>query len=175
MNGRFACSGPTKRLTRGAPDDRYERIVTTLCEAFQTANGRRVSWRGTQVYSLLRFTVNDGDSIQVTRVSASPIRAQALKFAVDRGEIRANGVLVPAAAVWTHTAPKVATLKIVGKRARSLEVWNAWSVDGVDTSWIGNAAMMVESDGQVHTIRCSDGVGKVTFEDLAVRLEVTAA
>jgi len=122
--------------------------------------------------SIFQLDVKSGDTIQVRRVSTSSLRAQALKVGADKGELRANGVLTPVAAIWTHTAPKVATLEVVGRKTRTLELWNSWSYDGVDSSWIGGAGMRVESDGNAHTLLCSDGVGEPNFEDLVVEVTV---
>ena len=81
---------------------------------------------------------------------------------------------MPTAAVWTHTAPETVTLEVVGRKARAIEVWNSWSFDGVDSSWVGNAGMLIGSDGATHTLRCSDGMGDPSFDDLVVTITVTS-
>ena len=150
-------------------------MTTSLAAAFRSGNGRKVKWQGNVVFSMVQLAVKEGDVIDITRVSSSPTRAQALKVAVDKGNVRANGVLVPTAAIWTHTSPEVASLQIVGRRARSVDIWNSWSFDGVDSSWLGSAGMLVSSDGDEHEFRCSDGVGDATFDDLVVRVHVHRA
>lgn len=147
-------------------------MTTSLAAAFRSGNGRKVKWQGRFVYSMVQLGVKDGDIVEITRLSSSQTRAQALKLAVDKGDLRANGVLVPTAAIWTHTSPETATLQVVGKRAKSVDIWNSWSFEGVDSAWLGNAGMLVESDGDQHTLRCSDGVGDPTFDDLVVRVHV---
>jgi len=147
-------------------------VTTSLAAAFRSGHGRKVKWQGKVVHSLLQLHVKEGDTIEVERISSSPTRAQALKIAVDKGNLRANGVLMPEAAIWTHTSPIVATLEVVGRKARSLDIWNSWSFDGVDSSWLGSAGMLVESVGNEHTLRCSDGVGDPTFEDLIVKVVI---
>lgn len=150
-----------------------ERLVTTsLAAKFAKGDGRKTTWEGATVYSHLRFSINPGDRLQITRLASSKVRAQALKLAADRGELRANGVNAETIAIWSHTAPDVVTIEVIGRRARSINVWNAWSLEGVDSSWLGNAAMTVESEGQIHTISCSDGLGEPTFSDLVVRLDL---
>ncbi len=144
----------------------------SLAVRLRSGDGRRAKVDGVTVYSYLRFAVSDGDRIEVQRVSSSPHRAQALKLAVDRGDLRANGVLTTTAAVWTHTAPETAVLTVAGKRAKSIDIWNAWSLAGVDSSWIGNAGMRVQSRSDVHMISCSDGVGPASFDDLRVRVTI---
>ncbi len=147
-------------------------MTASLAAAFRNGNGRKVKWQGNVVYSMVHIGIKEGDVIDVTRVSTSATRAQALKVAVDKGNVRANGVLVPTAAIWTHTSPEVASLQIVGRRARSVDIWNSWSFDGVDSAWLGNAGMLVETNGDDHLIYCSDGVGDATFDDLVVELRV---
>lgn len=144
----------------------------SLAQAFAKGNGRRTKWQGTAVNALIRLDVSTGDRIVVTRVRSSRVRAQALKVAVDRGDLRANGVAVPVVSIWSHTAPEQVELQVVGRRAKSIDVWNAWSFEGVDSAWIGNAGMIVEQEGAARVLRCSDGLGEPTFEDLVVRIEV---
>ncbi len=91
--------------------------MTTLAAAFRNGNGRKIKWNDQQVHSFVQVNVKDGDVIEMTRLAASPLRAQALKIAVDKGNLRANGVLVPVAAVWTHTSPETCMFEVVGRRA----------------------------------------------------------
>lgn len=144
--------------------------MSTLEQAWANTTNRKVNWKGHWVYSLARFEVSEGDVITVTRLSASLERAQALKVSVDRGDLRANGLLSNCVAVWSHTAPKVASIEVVGKKAKTIEVWNAWSVRGVDTSWVGPSGMVIDSKLNTHTLYCSDGIGSPTFKDFVVEL-----
>lgn len=144
----------------------------TLAQAFAKGSGRKTKWQGRTVHSFVRIPVTDGDRILVHRLRSSRVRAQAIKMAVDRGELRANGVVVPTVAVWSHTAPETAELDVVGRRAKSLDIWNSWSFEGVDSSWLGNAGILVESSATGHLLRCSDGLGDPSFDDLVVRIEV---
>lgn len=146
--------------------------MSSLAEAFRSGNGRKTKWQGKQVHSLFQLNVKDGDSLLVTRVSASPLRAQALKLATDKGGLRANGVVVSPMAIWTHTSPEQLSIQVVGRKIRSLDIWNGWSFDGVDSSWLGNAGMIIETWGDVHTLRCSDGIGEPTFDDLVMTVTV---
>jgi hypothetical protein len=60
----------------------------------------------------------------------------------------------------------------VGRRDKNLDIWNSWSYEGVDSSWLGNAGMLVESSATGYLLRCSDGLGDPAFDDLVVRVEV---
>ncbi len=143
----------------------------TLAEAF-AGGTRKTKWQGGAVYSVYSISVKDGDVLTVTRTAASSQRAQALKLGVDRGNLRANGVLANTAAIWTPTSPDIVTLQVVGKRARSIDLWNAWSLAGVDTSWVGNAGMLIDADGSHFTVRCSDGLGEPKFDDLIATIAI---
>ena len=147
-------------------------MSASLAAAFRSGNGRKAKWHGEIVHSLLQLAVKEGDMIEVTRLEASPTRAQALKLAADKGNLRANGVVVSPIAIWTHTSPEQVSIQVVGRKVRAVDIWNGWSFDGVDSSWLGSAGMLVESSNDVHTLRCSDGLGEATFDDLIVEITV---
>lgn len=146
-------------------------MTATLAAAFQRGNARKAKWQGTTVHSVLRIQVGEGDILRISRRTSSPSRAQALKVATDRGEVRANGIVVPVVAIWSHTAPPEVVVEVVGRRTRTVDLWNAWSFQGVDSAWLGNAGMIVESTGDSHLLRCSDGLGDVSFDDLVVHVD----
>ena len=150
-------------------------VSASLAGAFRSGNGRKTKWQGNTVHSLFQLSVKEGDTVEITRLSSSPTRAQALKVAADKGSLRANGVVVSPIAIWTHTSPERVTLEVVGRRTRSIDIWNSWSYDGVDSSWLGSAGMLVESIDDVHRLRCSDGLGEPTFDDLIVEIVVRHA
>ena len=150
-------------------------MTSGLAAAFRNGNGRKTKWQGEIIHSFFHISVKEGDTIEVKRLDACPTRAQALKIAVDKGSLRTNGVVLSSIAIWTHTSPEQVTLHVVGRKARSIDIWNSWSFDGVDSSWLGSAGMIVESADNVHTLRCSDGLGEPTFEDLVVQVTIRHA
>lgn len=143
-----------------------------LAKALRHKSSRPVTVNGQKAYASLRLAVSDGDKITVRRLGASTVRAQAIKMKLDRGDLRANGIIVGTAALWSHTAPNVASLTVLGKRAKQLTIWNAWSHEGVDSSWVGNAGMTATKRKNGVLLRCSDGVGKVNFSDLEVEISI---
>lgn len=147
----------------------------SLARLFTKGDNRKATWQSTTIYSYLRFSINPGDTLRLTRQRSSPTRAQALKLELDKGELRANGVLMHTAAIWSHSAPSEVTLEVVGRRAKSIDIWNAWSLGGVESAWLGNSAMTVTTEGTSHIISCSDGVGSVDFDDLVVQLDLAGA
>lgn len=146
--------------------------MTELARSFQGGSGRKGKWNKQVVYSVYEVPVQTGDTIIIDRVSASDARAQAINLALDKGNLRANGVLMGTAAVWTHTSPTTCQLEVVGRKARSIDVWNGWSFEGVESAWLGQSAMVVEENGTEYTFRCSDGLGEPTFDDLVFELRI---
>lgn len=146
----------------------------TLAQAFSSGSGRKTKWKGTTVHSFHQIAVKPGDVVEVTRINQSKTRAQALKLALDRGDLRANGILGSPIAIWTHTSPQNVSIEVVGKKARTLDVWNSWSFDGVDSSWLGSAGILVEDaeDGDGHILRCSDGLDEPQFDDLVAHVRI---
>lgn len=134
--------------------------------------GRKPRWNGKKVLEIVEVPVSDGDIITIDRIASSELRAQALKLGVDKGDLRANGVAVPTIAVWSHTAPQSVTVEVVGHKVRSMTLWNAWSHGGVDSSWIGSSGIVIEDDDSGRILRCSDGLGEATFDDLVVRVAI---
>lgn len=148
--------------------------MTELARALRASSNGRTKWQGQTVYSIYDIAVKPGDSIEIERLSASPSRAQALVFAPDKGNLRGNGVLMETAAVWTHSAPSVAHLDVVGRRTRSVQFWNCWSFEGVESAWLGNAGMLIEEANGDLTVRCSDGIGRADFDDLVVSVRIVS-
>lgn len=143
----------------------------TLAELFDKAGSDTVNHRGRVVRSLVRIPVRDGSRITVTRREVGSPRAQAVKLGLNRGVLDVNGRREPAVALWSHTAPEVVELVVRGK-ATTVEVWNAWSMGGVDSSWIGNAGIVSKATRSGQLLRCSDGAGPPSFDDLVVEVDV---
>lgn len=141
--------------------------TTTFTDLFEQTRSDVIDWQGHPVRPVLRFPVSTGSVVRVRRLGSSPMRAQAIKLATDAGQIAVNGVNATSIALWTHTAPVDVELRIDGP-ATSLDVWNAWSLDGVANAWLGNSGIIVEEHANGHTLQCSDGVGEPDFSDLVV-------
>lgn len=145
--------------------------MTSISELFEEANSDTITHRGRVVRSLVRIPVKDGDRVRVSRLRVDAPRPQAIKLAVARGALDVNGKRAPAIALWSNTSPATVELTVRG-RAGTLEVWNAWSLGGVDTSWIGNAGIVTKATSTGHLLRCSDGVGPPSYSDLEVEIDI---
>ena len=74
--------------------------------------------------------------------------------------------------LWSHTSPDEVEFTVRGREVSVLEVWNAWSMGGVDTSWIGNSGIVTKTSAKGQQLQCSDGIGQATFSDLVATIEV---
>ncbi len=129
---------------------------------------------GHDVRPLLRLAVSEGTRVRLERISARPDRRQALKLAAVNGLLEVNGASSEIISVWSDTSPADVELTVVGAHARRLEVWNAWDLGGLETAWLGNAGMIVESGERHLALHCSDGLGPPSFTDLHVHLSVAS-
>jgi hypothetical protein len=77
---------------------------------------------------------------------------------------------------WTDTAPRLFEV-IVDPPAGggSIKVWNEWrDSTGVQNAWMGNAGMVVTVNDDVISLKCSDGIGEPSFDDLVVSIRIEA-
>ncbi len=143
----------------------------TLSDQF--ADGAEtVVHRGRDVRPLLRLAVSEGTRVRIERIAARPDRRQALKLAAVNGLLEANEAVSEVISLWSDTSPTEVELTVLGAQVRRLEVWNAWDLGGLETAWLGNAGMIVETDERHLALHCSDGLGPPSFTDLQVHLSV---
>ena len=143
----------------------------TLCDQF--ADGAEtVVYRGREVQPLLRLAVSEGTRVRVQWVAARPDRRQALKLAAVDGHLEVNEASAEIVTLWSDTSPAEVEMNVLGPRVRQLEVWNAWDLGGLETSWLGNSGMIVDPSERHLALHCSDGLGPPSFTDLQVRLSV---
>lgn len=148
-------------------------VAPNLGDMFERSESGVVDWHGRVVHAVLRFPVEDGSSIRLRRLASSKDRAQAVKIAANKGgELSVNGTMAKTVAIWSHNAPVEVEIGVHGRRASSIDVWNAWSLDGVDNAWLGNAGIVVQSHAGGHTLQCSDGVGEADFTNLVMWLGI---
>ena len=144
----------------------------TTAEVFEESNSDTLSYRGKIVRSIVRIPVADNSLVMEERISVASPRPQAIKHGFSKGVIDVNGYRGPEIALWSHNSPQVVEMKVRGDDATVLEIWNAWSMGGVDTSWIGNAGIVTKSSAEGEILQCSDGFDQATFSDLVVRISI---
>ena len=144
----------------------------TISELFEESGSDTISYRGRVVRALVRIPVKDGSLVKVKRESVNSPRLQALKISVNKGAVDINGHREPVISLWSHTSPDEVEFTVRGREVSVLEVWNAWSMGGVDTSWIGNSGIVTKTSAKGQQLQCSDGIGQATFSDLVATIEV---
>ena len=144
----------------------------TLSELFEGSNSDTITHRGKIIRAIVRIPVNDGALVTVNRLSVASPRPQAVKLALNSGVMDVNGYRGPEVALWSHNSPETNEIRIRGVGASLLEVWNAWSMGGVDTSWIGNAGIVAKSTPEGEILRCSDGLDIPSFSDLVIQISI---
>ncbi len=144
----------------------------TTSELFEESGSDTISYRGRVVKALVRIPVRDGSVVRVKRESVNSPRLQAVKLSVNKGVVDINGFREPVISLWSHTSPEEVEFTVRGNEASVLEVWNGWSMGGVDTSWIGNSGIVTKTSSNGQLLQCSDGIGQATFSDLVATIEV---
>ena len=144
----------------------------TLSELLARSNSDTINHRGRVIRSVVRIPVRDAATVRVERKSVGSHRPQAIKIGVQKGVLDVNGHRAPAVALWSHTSPDVVELTVRSGGATSLDVWNAWSMGGVDSAWIGNAGIVAKTTDRGQLLQCSDGIGPASFSDLVALIDV---
>ena len=144
----------------------------TTSELFEESGSDTISYRGRVVKALVRIPVRDGSMVRVKRESVNSPRLQAVKLSVNKGVVDINGLREPVISLWSHTSPAEVEFTVRGNEASVLEVWNGWSMGGVDTSWISNSGIVTKTSSNGQLLQCSDGIGQATFSDLVATIEV---
>ena len=144
----------------------------TISELLEESGSDSISYRGRVVRALVRIPVKDGSLVKVKRESVNSPRLQALKISVNKGAVDINGHREPVISLWSHTSPEEVEFTVRGREVSVLEVWNAWSMGGVDTSWVGNSGIVTKTSAKGQQLQCSDGIGQATFSDLVATIEV---
>jgi len=126
------------------------------------------------VRAVVRIPVTDNALVVIERLSVASPRPQAVKLAVNSGVMDVNGYRGPEIALWSHNSPEISEIRIRGAGASLLEVWNAWSMGGVDTSWVGNAGIVTKAIPEGEILQCSDGFDIPSFSDLVVQISIAS-
>lgn len=144
----------------------------TITDLFERSGSNTITVRGRVVRAVVRLQVRDGTLLRLVRIRCNEHRPEALKLAVNDGVLEVNGIQAAQIALWSDTSPEEVEVRVRGERATSIDVWNAWLIGGVDTSWLGNAGIVTKAAPNGQVLHCSDGVGAPDFTDLVVEVHV---
>ncbi|HEX6087583.1 MAG TPA: hypothetical protein VF266_23830 [Thermoanaerobaculia bacterium] len=149
-----------------------EAMNKNLSERLAEAGGAPVQLGERQVRALYELPCSEALSLGITFLESSAARPQALPMKIDGGTLEVNGASLKDVELWTDTAPpRFDVLVRAAKQRAVLKIWNQWRDErGTTQAWIGNAGIVVEERDREVILRCSDGVGAPTFDDLVVQL-----
>jgi hypothetical protein len=145
-------------------------VAENLAERFMASGAEPIEFEGRFVH--LRLDMVDLPRCRlVVSLEANRERPQALCMAAQNGVLEVNGGRSKGVVLWADTAPPVINVDALPGRSglMSVRLWNAWrDARGVQHAGIGNAGVLTGRNGDLITLRCSDGFGEPTFEDLVV-------
>ncbi len=95
-----------------------------------------------------------------------------LRLKATKGKIEVNGQQHSEIVLWADTSPEDVLITTSCKSDCELKAWNVWRIDDLTQAWVGNAGLVVDEHDHSITLRCSDGVGDVDFDDFVVQIEL---
>jgi hypothetical protein len=145
----------------------------TLADLFIATRGKPIIYEGRVVHgAAFRHMAKAGRFI-VRFVKAIPKPVQALRIDIDPGRLVIAGEESRKMILRLDTCPDVVEVRyrLLGLGS-TITFYNAWIDEkGVIDAWLMNAGMLVEETGNRMLLRCSDGRGEPTFDDLIVEIE----
>lgn len=141
----------------------------TLADRFRDSRAAPIRLNGETVY--LRYDLGPLAAAKFdVALHAKSERPQALCMAVGSGSLKVAGVKSKQLEIWSHTAPPTFSVEVLPGRdgPSPVRLWNAWRVGDLTHYGIGNVGIKVGRTNGRLILRCSDGFGPVSFDDLIV-------
>lgn len=109
--------------------------------------------------------------VRFVKAVSRPI--QALLIDIDPGKLRIFDTESHKMILRLDTAPDTVEVQYNPSRQGSrIAIYNGWIDEkGGTDAWLMHAGMLVEETGNKMMLRCSDGRGEPTFDDLIVEIE----
>ncbi len=145
----------------------------TLAELFMAAAGPTVEYEGRVVHAAVFRQVTQPGFYIVRFIKAVRKPLQVLGMAIDEGELTIEGTTAKKIALWYDFSPDVVKVHYrPSPGGDRLSIYNMWEDEqGTVHAWLVHAGMIVEEAGNKMILRCSDGLGDPTFDDLIVEIE----
>ena len=145
----------------------------TLSELFADAPGPVVQYEGLTVHGAVFRYVNKAGRFVVRFFHAVHNPIQALAINIRPGQLFIAGEESPKMLLRLDTSPNVVEVRYLpSSNGSKISLYNAWiNEEGGTDAWLTHAGMLVEEIGNKITLRCSDGQGEPTFDDLIVEIE----
>ncbi|MDH3753003.1 MAG: hypothetical protein OEU32_03940 [Acidimicrobiia bacterium] len=144
-----------------------------LATIFGESGSEIITHENRTVRAFVRIEVPARATLEITRLTASRRRPQAMKISANVGELVVDGSRAPTIALWADTSPRKVLVTIDNDERTTVDLWNAWRYGGADHAWLGNAGIVVQAEADHYTLQCSDGVGAVDFTDLVVTVRIS--
>lgn len=143
-----------------------------LDDLFIESDGRPILHKGRLVHAVTYREVTEPGRFIVRFLSAVRKPVQALSIGIEPGTLFIAGGVSAKMILRLDTCPDVVEVRyrpyLEGGR---LVFYNEWiDESGRVDAWIMNAGMLVENKKNRMVLRCSDGRGEPTFDDLVVEI-----
>ena len=144
-----------------------------LGELFKESRGKPVTYGRRLVHAAVFVNVTKPGRFVVRFVKAIEKPVQALSIDIDPGELTIEDTKSPRMILRLDTAPDVVEANYrPSPQGSRITFYNSWiKEDGGIDAWLVHAGMLVEESGNKMILRCSDGRGEPTFDDLIVEIE----
>lgn len=144
-----------------------------LVELFNEAKGPTVEYEGLIVHSIVFKYVTKPGRYMVRFMKGVSKPPQGIGIAINKGELTVEDTTAKRIALWYDYCPEVVEVMYRPPRdGGRLSIYNIWENEGGGVeAWIMHAGMLVEESGNKMILRCSDGRGEPTFDDLIVEIE----
>jgi len=145
----------------------------TLAQLFMKSAGRPVEYEGLTVHSAVFKQVHEAGRFIVRFIKAVTIPMQALRIRIDPGKLLVENTESAQILLRLDTCPDVVNVRFrPSPEGSRITFYNAWiNEDGGVDAWLVHAGMLVEETVNKMLLRCSDGRGEPTFDDLIVEIE----
>jgi hypothetical protein len=145
----------------------------TLADLWRETTGHTVTFEGVTVHAIIFREVRESGRLVVRFLDSRPKPIQALRIDIDPGQLLVQGEAASKMILRLDTSPTSVEVhyRAAGQGSR-IALYNAWiDENGQIDRWTMHAGMLVEETGNKMLLRCSDGRGEPTFDDLVVEIE----
>ncbi|MEW6112776.1 MAG: hypothetical protein AB1664_11660 [Thermodesulfobacteriota bacterium] len=145
----------------------------TLEELWRKTRRPTVQYAGQTVHRAVFKEVRKPGRFIVRFLKAVEKPVQGLSIDIDPGDLVIEDTTSPKMILRLDTCPDVVEAHYrPSSRGSKITFYNSWinEDDGID-SGLRHFGMLVEETGNKMTLRCSDGRGEPTFDDLIVEIE----
>ncbi|MEW6533779.1 MAG: hypothetical protein AB1473_23315 [Thermodesulfobacteriota bacterium] len=145
----------------------------TLAELWNETAEATVQYEGQTVHGVVFKEVRKPGKFIVRFLRAVPSPVQALRINIRPGDLVIEDTISPKMILRLDTSPDLVEVHYrPSPRGSKITFYNSWidENDAIDR-WRRHFGMLVEETGNKMVLRCSDGRGEPTFDDLIVEIE----